>query len=110
MMAKVQLERRRENEDEFASGDLPMVIGAFAMGVDEFIVAGVVEEIAQDLSVTIGAVGLFESAYAIGVAVGAPLFTALGLRVPRRQMLLLTTTVFLVSNLVSALGPTYRSS
>src|SRR4028118_984713 len=48
-----------------------MVIGAFAVGANEFIVAGVVQEIAGALSVTIGAVGLFESAYAIGVAVAA---------------------------------------
>ena len=84
-----------------------MVIGAFAVGADEFIVAGVVQEIAGDLSVTIGAVGLFESAYAIGVAIGAPLFTVLGLRIPRRQMLLLSIGVFVVGNLLSALGPTY---
>jgi MFS transporter, DHA1 family, inner membrane transport protein len=84
-----------------------MVIGAFAVGADEFIVAGVVQEISEALSVTIGAVGLFESAYAIGVAVGAPLFTVLGLRIPRRQMLLLSIGVFVVGNLISALGPTY---
>ncbi|CAN5755449.1 MFS transporter [soil metagenome] len=84
-----------------------MVIGAFAVGADEFIVAGVVQEISEALSVTIGAVGLFESAYAIGVAVGAPLFTVLGLRIPRRQMLLLSIGVFVVGNLLSALGPTY---
>jgi len=54
-----------------------MVIGAFAMGADEFIVAGVVEPIAEDLNVTLGAGGLFESAYALGVAIGAPLFTAI---------------------------------
>jgi MFS transporter, DHA1 family, inner membrane transport protein len=85
-----------------------MVVGAFAMGVDEFIVAGVVQEIAADLKVTIGAVGLFESAYAIGVAIGAPLFTAIGSRVSRQRMLLATATVFVVGNLVSALGPSYN--
>ncbi len=84
-----------------------MVIGAFAMGADEFIVAGVVQEIAASLDVTIGAVGHFESAYALGVAVGAPLFAALGTRFPRRSMLLVTTGVFLAGNLLSALGPTY---
>jgi MFS transporter, DHA1 family, inner membrane transport protein len=84
-----------------------MVIGAFAMGADEFIVAGVVREIAVALDVTIGAVGHFESAYAIGVAVGAPLFAALGTRFPRRSMLLATTGIFLAGNLLSALGPTY---
>jgi predicted MFS family arabinose efflux permease len=84
-----------------------MVIGAFAMGADEFIVAGVVKEIAASLDVTIGAVGHLESAYALGVAVGAPLFAALGTRLPRRSMLLATTGVFLAGNLLSALGPTY---
>ncbi|MFD2091894.1 MFS transporter [Blastococcus deserti] len=84
-----------------------MVIGAFAMGADEFIVAGVVREIAASLHVTIGAVGHLESAYALGVAVGAPLFAAVGTRFPRRTMLLATTGVFLAGNLLSALGPTY---
>jgi MFS transporter, DHA1 family, inner membrane transport protein len=84
-----------------------MVIGAFAVGADEFIVAGVVQEISEALSVTIGAVGLFESAYALGVAIGAPLFTAIGLRVPRRQMLLISIGVFVLGNVVSAIGPTY---
>ncbi len=48
-----------------------MVIAAFAMGAGEFIVAGVIKDIAADLQVTLGAVGWFESAYAIGVAIGA---------------------------------------
>lgn len=84
-----------------------LVIGAFAMGADEFIVAGVVQEIAAALKVTIGQVGHFESAYAVGVAVGAPLFAALGTRFPRRSMLFAATGVFLAGNLLSALGPTY---
>jgi predicted MFS family arabinose efflux permease len=84
-----------------------MVLAAFAMGADEFIVAGVVEEIAAALAVTLGAVGQLESAYALGVAIGAPLFTALGTRVPRRRMLLASAGVFVLGNLISALGPTY---
>jgi predicted MFS family arabinose efflux permease len=84
-----------------------LVIGAFAMGADEFIVAGVVLEIAAALQVTIGEVGHLESAYAVGVAVGAPLFAALGTRLPRRSMLFAATGVFLAGNLFSALGATY---
>jgi len=86
-----------------------MVIGAFAMGADEFIVAGVVREIAVALDVTIGTVGHLESVYALGVAIGAPLFTALGTRFGRRSMLLATTGVFLLGNLLSALAPTYEA-
>jgi predicted MFS family arabinose efflux permease len=85
-----------------------MVVGAFAMGADEFIVAGVVQEIANDLQVTLGAVGLFESAYALGVAIGAPLFVAIGARVSRPRMLLATATVFVIGNLVAALGAGYN--
>lgn len=85
-----------------------MVVGAFAMGADEFIVAGVVREIAEALNVSYGAVGALESVYALGVAVGAPAFTALGTRFGRRSMLLATTLVFLVGNVVSALGPNYE--
>ena len=84
-----------------------MVIGAFAVGADEFIVAGVIREIANALAVTLGQAGLLESAYAIGVAIGAPLFTVLGLRLPRRRMLFISLVVFVVGNLISALGPTY---
>jgi predicted MFS family arabinose efflux permease len=84
-----------------------MVVGAFAMGADEFIVAGVVREIAQALGVTIGAVGHLESVYALGVAIGAPVFVAAGTRFGRRTMLLTTAAVFLAGNLISALGPTY---
>src|SRR3712207_2688095 len=84
-----------------------MVIGAFAVGADEFIVAGVIREIASALAVTLGQAGLLESAYAIGVAIGAPLFTVLGLRLPRWRMLFISLVVFVVGNLISALGPTY---
>ena len=86
-----------------------LVIASFAMGADEFIVAGVIEEISRSLGVSLGAVGQLESAYAVGVAIGAPLFVALGARVPRRAMLLVSSTVFVGGNLLSALGPTYEA-
>ncbi|QYN33760.1 MFS transporter [Pseudonocardia sp. DSM 110487] len=77
------------------------------MGADEFIVAGVVEDIAAALDTTIGAVGLFETAYALGVAIGAPLFAAFGGTVSRRTMLLTSAGIFLLGNLISLLGPDY---
>jgi DHA1 family inner membrane transport protein len=84
-----------------------LVIAAFAMGADEFIVAGVVTDIADALGTTIGAVGLFESAYALGVAVGAPLFAAFGGKASRRAMLLTSAGIFLLGNLISLVGPDY---
>lgn len=86
-----------------------MVIGAFAVGADEFIVAGVVTQISEALSVSIGAVGRLESVYAIGVAIGAPLFTLIALRLPRRLTLLMSLVVFVVGNVISAVGPNYET-
>lgn len=86
-----------------------MVLGAFAVGADEFIVAGVITEISEALSVTIGAAGRLESVYAIGVAIGAPLFTFISLRLPRRLTLLMSLVVFVVGNVISAMGPTYEA-
>lgn len=86
-----------------------LVVASFAMGADEFIVAGVIEEIALALGVSIGAVGALESSYALGVAIGAPLFVAIGARLPRRAMLLISSAVFIGGNLLSALGPTYET-
>jgi MFS transporter, DHA1 family, inner membrane transport protein len=84
-----------------------LVIASFAMGADEFIVAGVVEDIAAALGTTIGAVGLFESAYAIGVAIGAPLFAAFSGLASRRTTLLTAAGIFLLGNLISLVGPDY---
>jgi DHA1 family inner membrane transport protein len=84
-----------------------LVIASFAMGADEFIVAGVVEDIAAALGTTIGAVGLFESAYAIGVAIGAPLFAAFSGKASRRTTLLTSAGIFLLGNLISLVGPDY---
>ncbi|SFB56580.1 MFS transporter, DHA1 family, inner membrane transport protein [Amycolatopsis marina] len=84
-----------------------LVIASFAMGADEFIVAGVVQDIAHALGTTIGAVGLFESAYAIGVAIGAPLFAVFAGKASRRTMLLISAGVFLFGNVISLVGPDY---
>ncbi len=84
-----------------------LVIASFAMGADEFIVAGVVEDIAAALGTTIGAVGLFESAYALGVAIGAPLFAAFSGKASRRTTLLTAAGIFLLGNLISLIGPDY---
>jgi MFS transporter, DHA1 family, inner membrane transport protein len=100
------------NKEMFPMRKMPLaiwalVIASFAMGADEFIVAGVVEDIAAALGATIGAVGLFESAYALGVAIGAPLFAAFGGKVSRRTMLLTSAGIFLLGNLISLVGPDY---
>jgi DHA1 family inner membrane transport protein len=86
---------------------LALAIGAFGIGTTEFVVMGMLPEIADGLDVSVSAVGLLISAYAIGVVVGAPTLTALGLRFTPRQTLVALMAVFVVGNLLAALAPTY---
>jgi DHA1 family inner membrane transport protein len=86
---------------------LALAIGAFGIGTTEFVVMGMLPEIAQGLGVSVSAVGLLISAYALGVVIGAPTLTALGVRFTARQTLIALMTVFVVGNALSAVAPTY---
>ncbi|HET7659869.1 MAG TPA: MFS transporter [Oryzihumus sp.] len=84
-----------------------LMIGAFGIGMTEFIVAGLLPDISSDLHVTLSAAGLLVSGYAAGVAVGAPLLTALTGRLDRKHLLLGLMVIFIVGNLVGAVAPSY---
>lgn len=88
---------------------LALAIGAFGIGTTEFVVMGMLPEIADGLGVSVPAVGLLISAYAIGVVVGAPTLTALGLRFTPRQTLVGLMAVFVVGNTLAALAPSYQA-
>jgi MFS transporter, DHA1 family, inner membrane transport protein len=86
---------------------LALAIGAFAIGTTEFVVMGMLPEIADGLGVSVSAVGILISAYAVGVVIGAPTLTAIGLRFTPRQTLVALMVVFVVGNTLSALAPSY---
>jgi DHA1 family inner membrane transport protein len=86
---------------------LALAIGAFGIGTTEFVVMGLLPEIARDYGVSIPTAGLLVTGYAIGVLVGAPLMTVLGTRVSRKRMLMLLMGLFTVGNLLSALAPSF---
>jgi DHA1 family inner membrane transport protein len=88
-------------------GLLALAIGAFGIGTTEFVVMGMLPEIAEGLDVSVSAVGLLISAYAVGVVVGAPTLTALGLRFTPRQTLVALMVVFVIGNALAAVAPTY---
>ncbi len=85
------------------------VLGAavFALGTSEFMLAGLLPEVADDLDVSIPTAGLLISAFAIGMVVGAPLLAAATQRLPRRLTLLWLLAVFGVGHVVGALAPGY---
>ena len=85
-----------------------LAIGAFAIGSTEFVVIGLLPQIATGLSVTVPAMGLLITAYAIGVMVGAPILTALSSLLTTRQTLMSLMCVFIVGNSLSAVAPSYQ--
>ncbi len=86
-----------------------LTLSAFAIGTTEFVIVGLVPTIAQDLSVSLPSAGLLVSLYALGVAIGAPVLTALTGRWPRKQVLLAIMALFVVGNLLAWMAPGYES-
>lgn len=84
-----------------------LTISAFGIGTTEFVIMGLLPEVAADFAVSIPTAGYLISGYALGVVVGAPLLTALGTRVPRKRMLLGLMVLFIAGNLLSALATSY---
>jgi DHA1 family inner membrane transport protein len=84
-----------------------LAIGAFGIGLTEFVIAGILPQIASDFSVDIPTAGLMATTYALGVFIGAPILTVLGARVPRKTMLIGLALVFTLGNVLTALAPTF---
>ncbi|WP_415956733.1 MFS transporter [Streptomyces sp. 021-4] len=86
---------------------LALAVSAFGIGTTEFVMMGLLPNVADDLGTSVPTAGYLVSAYAIGVVLGAPLLTGLGSRVPRKKMLLLLMALFTIGNLASALAPDF---
>ncbi|POM27684.1 Inner membrane transport protein YdhP [Actinomadura rubteroloni] len=84
---------------------LALALGAFGIGTTEFVIAGLLPDLAADFHTSIPAAGLLVSGYAFGTVVGAPLVTALGARLPRKGMLLGLVGLFVAAHVLSALAP-----
>ncbi|MFJ3270204.1 MFS transporter [Streptomyces sp. NPDC086776] len=84
---------------------LALAISAFGIGTTEFVMMGLLPDVADDLGTSVPTAGYLVSAYALGVVLGAPLLTAVGSRVPRKRMLLLLMALFTLGNLASAFAP-----
>jgi DHA1 family inner membrane transport protein len=86
-----------------------LTAGAFGIGTTEFVIMGLLQQVAADLQVSIASAGLLISGYALGVFFGAPLLTAATARMPRKNVLLALMLVFTLGNLACAFAPNYAS-
>lgn len=86
---------------------LALALAAFGIGTTEFIIMGLLPEVATDLRVSIPRAGLLVSGYALSVAIGAPILAVLTAAMPRKRALLLLLGLFIAGNVFSALAPGY---
>ncbi|WP_372662600.1 MFS transporter [Hydrogenophaga sp.] len=88
---------------------LALGLGSFAIGTGEFVIMGLLPEVASDIGVSIPQAGHVISAYALGVVVGAPVLAALAASWERRALLVALMAVFALGNFASAAAPGYAS-
>lgn len=88
---------------------IALAVSAFAIGTTEFVVMGLLPQMAQDLDVSIPSAGMLVSGYALGVVFGGPLLALATARLPRKAVLLVLMGVFVLGNLLCALAPDYTT-
>jgi len=86
-----------------------LTLSAFAIGTTEFVIVGLIPDVAASLGVSLPSAGLLVSLYALGVAIGAPVLTALTARVPRKRLLIGLMLLFTAGNLVASVAPGYAA-
>ncbi|MFJ8593653.1 MFS transporter [Streptomyces sp. NPDC093598] len=89
------------------SGLVALALGGFGIGLTEFLIAGLLPQVASSFTVSEAAAGWLISGYALSVAVGAIALTAATARLPRKQVLLGLVALFVAGNLLSAVAPNY---
>ncbi|MEL0636601.1 MFS transporter [Marinomonas sp. TI.3.20] len=86
-----------------------LALSAFAIGTTEFVIVGLIPTIANDLSVSLPSAGLLVSLYALGVAVGAPVLTALTGKLNRKWLLIGLMSLFILGNMLAWIAPSYEA-
>ncbi|WP_342239393.1 MFS transporter, partial [Inquilinus sp. OTU3971] len=86
---------------------LTLTLCAFALTTAEFVIAGLLPEVAAGLSVSIPAAGHLVTAYALGMAAGGPVLTLLTARLPRKPLAAALLVVFVTGNIAAAAAPGY---
>ncbi|QXH55764.1 MFS transporter [Pseudomonas maumuensis] len=84
-----------------------LALSAFAIGTTEFVIMGLLPDVAQDLGVSIPGAGWLVTGYALGVAIGAPFMALATARLPRKAALVTLMGVFIVGNLLCAVAADY---
>ncbi len=84
-----------------------LTVGAFGIGVTEFVIMGLLLQVSADLGISVPLAGLLMTGYALGVFVGAPILTIATRSLPRKTTLLVLMVIFTLGNLAAALSPSF---
>lgn len=85
-----------------------LALSAFAIGTTEFVIMGLLPEVAADLGVSIPGAGWLVTGYALGVAIGAPFMAMATARLPRKAALVTLMGIFIIGNLLCAIASDYE--
>lgn len=85
-----------------------LAVGAFGIGTSEFVIMGLLPEVAASFHISLFLAGMLITGYALGVVIGAPILSLLAVRFPRKMMLLLLMGIFTAGNVLCALAPSYE--
>jgi len=88
---------------------LPLVLGAFAIGAETFLISGVLPQIAADLRIAPASAGALVTVFAVAYAFGSPLIAVATAGVERKRLLLAAIGAFALSNLVAAVAPNFAA-
>jgi len=91
------------------AGLIALALGGFGIGLTEFVIMGLLPEVAADFDVSEASAGWFISGYALSVTVGALLVTAAVTRLPRKPVLMGLLVLFIAGNFLSAIADTYSA-
>lgn len=84
-----------------------LAIGAFAIGMTEFVIMGLLPNVARDFGVSVSQAGQLITGYALGVAIGGPILVMLTIKWNRKMLLLVLMAIFVFGNIAASLSPTY---
>ena len=84
-----------------------LAIGAFAIGMSEFVIMGLLPNIARDFDVSVSQAGQLITGYALGVAIGGPILVMLTIKWNRKYLLLVLMGIFILGNLAVSFSPSY---
>lgn len=107
MALSQSITKNQAAKESFPISILSLTVGAFAIGMTEFVIMGILPNVAEDLGVSIPSAGQLITMYALGVAVGAPILTVLTHRIPQKKLLCLLMMLFILGNGISVIAPNY---